>query len=731
MATTSRRTALASLAALVALLCALSVAPPTQADPPANTPVAEPLENPWSENGLVILPGHERDVLSLLRPYAPGAAVIDGWSIGDVSILRDEVVVELRSGVDRGRLRLRHPSRAASPDAVTPRYALTFEPPTLPRPLREALVSVIRSHDGPSMWALPSAAVWAPTIGGSARRVLFDGLVVSLLGLAFLVAALRRHLRDTPRGVGLALALIGALGLALGLAISVEAPMNAWPYSRVVPLAGALYAGPSLGWFVRVTGRPISLVDLVFVVDLALASLTPLALFAHARAVLRDWRVSLAAALLLATLPMHLRFSRSDVEFIQSLFASSMTFVALYGALSDGPRAWRLACTAALPFWSVATYLTRPENVVFFPLDLAALAVATRGASVPRRRVAVAAVLVCAPALFALVAHLLVMYRANLVDALRLHTLAAALSTLVNLRFNTLLNPSVTPPWLTPLAALGAFTLWRNGERARSAFLVGWLAAFFVAHSYVRPNEVAMQARYHLHLVTPLVLLAAASVPWLLARARYAVAVIAVASLAAPWLYLGFERDTDFYEMREFAFLRRVSARVPLRCTVLEFRGVPDASRPTMHFDARWRRLGARLTVDGLDSAWRVVTADELPRGATGASERLSESARAVLRNPSRCTMIYLGLSCVAQRAAGQREAAVCDALRTAGRFELVARETITGRVYDSMTIGHLAPAGVRARDTLGLLPRGTPVTLVLYRYLGAEAPPDGVRSPM
>ena len=730
MATTSRRTAHATIVAL-ALLCALALAPLAHADPPANTPAAEPSDNPWSENGLVILPGHERDILSLLRPFVPGGPVTAGWSIGNVSIRRDEVVVELRAGDARGSLLLRHPARVASPDAVTPRYALTFELASLPRPLRDALIAAIRAHDGRSVWAVPTGAGWAPTVPGSASRVLLDGLVVSLLGVAFLAAALRRHLRDTPRGVGVALALVGALGLALRLAISLEAPMNAWPYSRVVPLAGALYAGPSLGWFARVTGRPISLVDLVFVVDLALASLTPLALFAHARAVLRDWRAALVAALLLATLPMHLRFSRSDVEFIQSLLASSMTFVALYGALSDRARAWRLICFAALPAWSMVTYLTRPENLVFFPLDLAALAVASRGASVPRRRVALAAVLVSAPALVALVTSLLVTYRETLFDALRPRTLGAALATLVSPRFNTLINPSVTPPWVTPLAALGAVSLWRSGERGRSAFLVGWLAAFFVAHSYVRPHEVAMQARYHLHLVTPLLLLAAASTPWLLARARYALAALVAASLAAPWAYLAFERDTAFYEMREFAFVRRVSARVPAGCTVLEFRGVPDAARPGLHFDSRWQRFGARLTRDGLGNAWHVVTADELPRGAAGASERLSESARAVLRAPPPCAMIYLGLSCVAQRAEGQREAAVCDALRTAGRVELVARETITGRVYDSMNVGHLAPAGVRAWDTLGLLPRGTPVTLSLYRYRGADAPPDGVRSPL
>lgn len=614
-----------------------------------------------------------------------------------------------------------HSSTASRSDVTTARYALSFEPDSVPASVRDALVSAVRAHDRVSVWSTPANTGLGDALRMRAGRPALDGVLLSLLALGFLVAALRRHLRDTPRGVGVALMAVGALGLALRLAISVEAPMNAWPYSRVVPLASALYDGPWLQSWVRATGRGLPLVDLVFWVDLALAAVTPLAIFAHARSVLRDWRSALAASLLVATLPMHIRFSRSDVEFLQSLAASSMTFVALYGSLADTSRAWRVACSVALPAWSVATYLTRPENMVFLPLDLAAIAVASRGVKAPRLRIAVTALLVCAPAAVAFALHLLAHYRATLGAALSLHTLASALGTAVDRRFNTLINPAVTPPWITPLAALGASSLWRGGERARSVFLVAWLVAFFVAHSFVRPHEVAMQARYHLHLVTPLVLLAAASVPWLVARSRHAAWALVAASLAAPWLYLGFERDTGFYEMREFAFVRRVSARVPDGCTVLEFRGVPDARTPETHFDSRWQRFASRLGRDGPERAWRVVTADALARGATGAGEVLSREARAVLRSPPSCAMIYLGLSCVAQRAEGLREAVVCDALRTSGRMTLVARETITGRVYDSMNIGHIVEIGARRWDTLHLLPRGTRVELALYRYLGPD----------
>ena len=95
--------------------------------------------------------------------------------------------------------------------------------------------------------------------------------------------------------------------------------MNAWPYSRVVPLAGALYNGPMLAWLSHALRVDVTLVGTIFKTDLFLAALTPAALFVHARAGLKDLRAALAALLLMATLPAHIRFSRSDVEFLQSL----------------------------------------------------------------------------------------------------------------------------------------------------------------------------------------------------------------------------------------------------------------------------------------------------------------------------------------------------------------------------------------------------------------------------
>lgn len=725
------RVALLALLTLCGLLApAAALAQPAQPSQPSQpappSPRAPGVSDP-SFNGPVLPPGREAAVVALLRPYAPGGPVAEGWSIANVAIRRDHIAVELkRDGAVQGTMLLLHPTAAGAGAGRTANLAVAFHPPDVAtNALRQRLFEAVRANDRTSLWAVARGGDEVLTPRGSLSRLALDGVVLLALLLAFLGAAVRRHTREGPAWLAPAVLGVSALGLVARLALSQEAPMNAWPYSRVVPLASAVYGGPVMAWFTRATHVDVSLVGTVFKLDLLLAALTPAALFAHARAALRDHRAALAAAVLLATLPAHIRFSRSDVEFLQSLLLSSLSFTALYGALGDERREWRALCAVALPPLCLGTYLTRPESLVFFPLDLAAFAVAAAGTSLPRRRVAVVGALVTAPALVAAWGFLFARYRAELAEGLSLRTLRTAGETLISTDYNTLINPSVTPPWLPLLAALGVYALLRAGDRRRAGFLLAWLGVFFVVHSYVRPHEVAMQARYHLHLATPLLLLAASAAPLIADRARAALAPLALLALATPWLYRGFIRDTAFFEMREFAFLRRVAPSVPWSCKVLEFRGVPDPSHPAHHFDSRWQRFAHRLSAGAPRFAVEVITADEATPGITrGASERLSAAARAALNNPSGCMMVYLGLSCVAQRPEGAVEAPVCTDLRGSGRLVPVVETTITGRVYDSMNVGHPTDRRARVWGTLDLLPPGTPVRLGLYRVQGAAPGP-------
>src|SRR6185369_355230 len=282
------------------------------------------------------------------------------------------------------------------------------------------------------------------------------------------------------------------LAAALRLLLSREAPMNVWPYERIIPIARHTFDGVVLPMLSRTTGTSFDLTEVIFKWDLVLASITPLVFFAHARYVLGDITSAFAAAAILTVLPNHLHFSRADSEFIQSLATSSLTFVVLYTALRDSSPRWRGLCFVLLPLLCTATYFVRPENMVFYPIDIGAILL-TSGFGVPRVRQVLAFVLVSCAAAFAYVNFLLVRYAENIHEGLSVHTLVNAATMVFSPRLNTLINVSITPPGLTLLAAVGAVCLYRRGLPKRAIFLVAWLLGFFVVHSYVRPTAPEMQ----------------------------------------------------------------------------------------------------------------------------------------------------------------------------------------------------------------------------------------------
>src|SRR5262249_53150462 len=141
--------------------------------------------------------------------------------------------------------------------------------------------------------------------------------------------------------------------------------------------------------------------DVLFGTTYVLAVLTPLVMYAHGRYVLADHRSALAATALLVVLPQHLRFSLSDVDMMQSLATSSLTFVVLYAALLDPWRAWRRLAFLVLPLLCIATYSSRPENLLFVALNLGAIYVCGRAVGGITVGSVVAACIVAGTALFA------------------------------------------------------------------------------------------------------------------------------------------------------------------------------------------------------------------------------------------------------------------------------------------------------------------------------------------
>lgn len=670
----------------------------------------------------VIPPGQEQRIVQLIAPHAMGDT-IDGWTIGDIAIDREEIRFQLRSGELDAELLLRHPKSAPGDAARSRNFALIRRcAGSCPEGVMGRLEAAIGENDQGVFWKQlgPSPARRAAQAGLSQLKTTFDDGVLQLLfGLLLLCVVLWRQLSDAPKWVLPSLVGVVLLGALVRWILPVESLMTAWPYERVPPLVDAMWKGRLLPWFTSISGWSIGLQDLIFETNFLLAVLTPLAVFAHARYLLGDVRMAVAAALLLAILPMHIRFSRSDVLMIQSLATASLTFVVIYTSLLDRSRWVRLGFLVLIPALSLATYHVRPENFALVLLDLAVVyIVADKG--VPLRRQLLVGSVVGLTGLYGFFTRFIVANSDQVARGMGLENLLDAFETLVDPRLNTFTNLFATPPWILLLALLGAGWLWRNGERKRTVFIVLWFCGYLFIHSIARGHLIALQARYHLQLVTPFLMLAAAATPLVLGWTRRRQAVLAGLLLLSPPLYSGFIRDVNFYEMEEFLFLREASARIPDGCTVLEFSPAYEREKPEETAPSRLNRLALRMEGGMETGRFHVLNAGVLREGAL--QEELTRQAHDILGAPPPCLVAYEGLTCRSHRPAEEEIAPVCDAMRVRlAVAETLGTTTYTARDFDGPFLGRIlsAPSGKRWFE-FGIHP-GDAVSLRLYRATGTE----------
>jgi hypothetical protein len=573
-----------------------------------------------------------------------------------------------------------------------------------------------------------------------------DGI---LIGIAVLVAFglhLRRLLAPLPRWLGPALGGLALLALALRLGLSHKTIMNAWPYERVVPLARLSYGGFILPGLFHLAGVPLFLTDVIFTVDLVIAVLTPVVLFAHAMFVLRDWRPSLFAAFLLVVLPDHIRFSWADTEIIQSICSSSLTFIVLYTALREESPRWRNAALAMLPILSLATYWVRPENMVFYGLDVFAILL-TAGPNVTWRRRLIVLGEVTVAGIIAFTGHLMTKYGGNLREGLSWETVDNFRTMFVDTRLNTLINPQITPPGLVALVAIGAYALLKKGELWRTVFLIGWVVGLFFVHSYVLPTAPEMQARYHLNLLTPTLMLASASLFVLLPLRTWVIVPIVLYFGAAPFRHRSFIQNTAFNEMVEFDFLMSMRDQVPPGCTLLEFSPAIDTSDPEHVFASRLGRIGSYATPDGhTQFLWNVVQSGKFkaPTKSVDDHEELTPEAQAVLcaldsagpgcadlpqdkrlSVPPRCVYVYEGLSCRSHRAADRALAPVCEQLRERLDLKPVATKSFAAKVYDEVNAGRVIADETGRTHCIMVLGDDAPVELGMFEARPRSTPPQ------
>jgi hypothetical protein len=650
----------------------------------------------------VIPTGREDRIAALFVPHALGDELSPGWVLHSFHIETATVHLWI-AGSDQvyAHLTLDHLDEAPADSLALSSFALTVleQPPGSEAAVAE-LIAVIGRNDDGSFWRTSAKQIesrrkhrFEDELGPGVKYLLSqvsswakDGIAL-LIAFTLVIAMLVVHkLRGAEPWMKWSLLAIVLVGVVLRLTLSPHVGLEAWPYTRFMAPARLILNGPGLE---LLHPGPAWASETLTTTTLILALLAPSAVYVHARYLLDDHRAALVVAGIIAVLPMHLRFSHSDVAFIPSITVSSIVFALIHVATRDSSKLLGWFAVVVVGFPLALVYLVRPLNIMYFALLIATAfvnhGVKGRKHDVEKIRVAVVFSIVTAVTMFGGVPWLLESFGREVGEGLSLRTLGSALAVVASPRMNALLHPGFTPPGLMALAVIGAVDLWRRGRRPLFWYLVSWLLGFLVAHAYAVPTSPYMQARYHLHLIVPFVMLAACGVdatlrwlaaararPLLVGRRYPAVIGLLVTYIgASPLIHLHFIRKTDFNEMREWLFVHTLRERIPARCDVIEFIG--DTADPRM------RRVGAYTRAGAPRSLWRV---HEIASATQGEPE-IPDDVRALLEDPPECLFWYEGLPCFGNKPIGLDKAAACQAVERSVVLEKVMGVEFDSNVYD------------------------------------------------
>ncbi len=630
----------------------------------------------------VIQAGREQEVLALFAPYRLGGELPGGARLMDVAIQRSSITATVERGEHTARLVLRHPQASPSSGSRSLSFSLRIEGDAQARAPARLLMEAVRRNDRLPFWraGASSAASTTSLEVGPADGLVADGALLMLALLLAFFGLRRPGLREsrplsTWRLAG-ALAGVVLLGALLRWGLAPQTYLGAWPFSRRVASQDALFEGAGFAWLCELLGATPSRFDVASAQTFFFSTLAPIAVFAWVRGVFEDRRTGLAAALVVAVLPLHLHFARSEVALVFSVTLSALLLALLWAAIRARTSLGAAAAFLTLFWLAPLTFATRPLDLLLAPLAVFGILTlpSLRG---PAHRRGLAILLITLAAAQVFLTHTLVSFAGQVSDGLHLRVLQDALGSLLS-DHDTLLNPRVTPTALALLALLGGWILLRQPEPRRvGVWLVGWLIAAFTAHAYVQPATVAMQARYHLHLVLPFVALVAAGAIGVGERFPRARLPLALLILLSPLWASGFIRDVDHDTQRELAFVRRAATRLPTGATVLEYEGGQG-----LHFG----RLFDRLSGVEIEPRFR-----SLPIDPESPSEVLNAATRERLTSPGPL-YFYEGLACLGLPNAPPVRA--CDALLAAVPLEVVLEETIPHRVYDENVASSVSREG-------------------------------------
>ena len=659
----------------------------------------------------VITPGREDEILALLQPHALGEELAPDWTLHSFSIDVATITLWVAGPDERfAQVDLQHPDYAGEGARELPSFGLVVvaEPPGSEAAVAE-LVATIEGNDDGSFWKRePVYAEDGPShrwLDGTPRWLrewLSDGLLLLALFTGVLLTLVVHKLRGSEAWMKWALVGIVVAGAVLRLTLSPRVVLAPWPYTRFLVSSKAIYHGPSLA---LVHPGPVWMTDLILDTTLVFAILAPLAVYVHARYLLDDRRAALIVAGVLAFLPLHMRFSHSDAAFIPSITVSSTLFTLIHVATREPSKWLGWVAVGLVGFVVAVVYMVRPLNIMYFPLLLATAfvhhGVYTVKPPPNKLRVGVAFTIVVLVTAFGGIPWLLAEFGEQVSEGLSLDTLLGALEVVFSPKKNALLNPVFTPPLLTVLAVVGAVDLWRRGKRPLFWFLTLWLFGFLGAHAYVIPASPYMQARYHLHLVVPFMLLVAcgieaalreladrrATARWLAGR-RYPAALAGMVAyvLVSPLIHLHGIRNVEFNDAREFQFVYSLRDQIPANCTVLEYTG--------RGADSRFGRIGAYIEDQAPRARWISVN---IPAPTDG-EPALSAEIRELLADPPECLYWYEGLPCYGNKQIEEAKASACDAIEG-----WLALEEVAHTEFDSVPYDENLAAGLGERTRIPL----------------------------
>jgi hypothetical protein len=415
--------------------------------------------------------------------------------------------------------------------------------------------------------------VGSASLSSSAHYVLLAATFLLVLVGTMHVLYREAAARAAPAGAVAALVLIWAVALGLRLWLSPRTFLHEYYHiAETVPeyLSGEVVpgygkTGPALFRLVgRVLGRGDD-VQIIFLTNAVLSSLAVPAAAMLVLAVVRSWGQALCAAVLLAVLPQHLRFSAAEDLLVQAI-TFGMWSLALFASYRRTGRREDVLLGALAA--SLATQ-TRPE-MIFFPAVVLAflLCVQPRGWQLLFARPTILA--------GATLAALLVPHAFDVMRSMRAARSPALHVPFLHRYFESLvlLDPGITPIVYPVMLMAGA--VW--AAKRRPGWLL-WIAAVYIGFTMFSLS-IFDNPPYRLRAqnlpTSYVVLLAAGAVPvWMAAWRRQraigtvvgiALLVLAAAGIIAGWRgFVGELKDQQL----EWAFLERHVSELPMQGTLI------------------------------------------------------------------------------------------------------------------------------------------------------------------